>query len=1763
MSFNLFGPASVDDIRVGYISTDRGFVDGVTVCEANDYAKRNPGARFIFRTRDKIRYLGINDVNRLTPDMMLPSSSVGADGCPGIQLQTNCGPTKLYFYGGGGVGASGNPIIGKDGALLAVDLVTGGFGYQYPPVTEVRDNCGIGAGAVVRSVLGEVSETVEYYDQEDDFEEYQICPPTEAGYGRQYAPDGTDIGEWDPTLYANLSSDPIRREIRAYQEFLASLRGGTRVSVNDNRIYRWWNTRDEKPLSVTYSNKTTRVKHNVRHPGWGGEYESGSLYKDVTFKVFTQFGRRENPLVFNFVAEDNSHKFSIRADSFPNNTRGQNVTIKLKPNIYYNITASGQYKGKGTEVGLIDNIGRRAEEENTKNTNKTLTGKSIFADFLESPNDNDDLQVECTLGQFSATRIGSGNRKGSGASGGRTTYNLKYQLRDNSAYTPAKIEESFMNNNAISPIPPSNVPGSDFAGIPFTIEWEKEFPHDGDYIFNGMADNIASIYVDNELLFKTTEFRSGQPPTKASKKITKGVHRIRADLQNVPIMEPALFQPQLQKEEQKPGSLFIKEGGNYYMLAGGNDLVEIDLLFNWSGTGRPGVTAITGVTIESESGPISFERTKSGAVYTNNGEVRRTGVFKNGKRYLVTFKDIPNGAPAPVIVDTCPSPDCKQAGIVFQDTNDSNPDYDASFQAYNARQLSPPRNIPTSTPPTEVAKVFNTIDYINKSNRKLWRTNVYGRGGFINEYGVCPFDTSIQLKDNPYAGTHRIIWDNIEFPVDGNYSIEVEVDDNVVLTFQGPQEDVVINKRGFSSPSNGTGKTTETRFFKKGRYKLVADLQQIPGGRFGFKDSIKGINPMALAVNVTTAVVRTEIISQKSWNENPTGVALVIDAPLPPIPQEPVVLQEGRCPRNPIWTTRFPGATQKWYPVNYSSPKKVTELISIPPQKNDDDTELVEFTIYGQGAFRDLAFVFTSVTGNHTFTLNGVDRNKKTRKESIRIRKNTNYVVFAKENSSKYVSVEQGLIKGGTKAKEQGIGESKKIFADYLTSGNDNDDIQVSTSLGVFKSSNRRKASGSNRNTYDLTYKLEGAPGAAQETTTRTKTYDVPGWSKFMNRYAISPVAPLVQPGSDGGGVVYRNQWNLDIPYSGFYALRGTVDNGGRILVDGREIVRGGGVSFGEGGTRGLYGFSEENPKSTKVFLTAGKHTIEVEIENQTTETFVQVDKTIFTTSDWVSSAQPIQSQEQPAGGNFFKKGNDYYLRVGGNDLVGLKFELAYNDSPFIAGTAITRVSIPSNNGRVVLNRESFGTFFKEKGSVSAKGIFKANQEYGPIVFEGRARGSIDPRVANTGDPQKNPGTFNQRINFYDSDGSDVNASLTLIPPPEQLSGARVVQQPTQQPTTKNGVTYSGPILATYRSGALGPFLTPAFTSDEDYRANNLDKLWTLKWQNVNFPEDGQYTMRAEADDYVIVRIDGERIGQARVFEGVRTFNFNTTRGNKTIEMEIYNIPGNSNSTFESNPIVFNVVITKKVEVSSGVSKAWTQNPVGISAILIPPPCPKPIRGKGVIKEVIVDDPGNGNPSAPPSSPPGTPTVPVGLRLQRVEITNPGINYNCGVDTIRIIPDNGAVLDYNCNSFGSINEVIVREGGFGFVTWPDIVIETETGINFEAKPVFEIVRDPLIDPVSGLLTPPEKLIQVTDLVGLKQTGYVFGRAYYGAVFYKDGIRYAGYYETAGELVQVYDTLQESIDAQVTTPPSAILRQGTDTNSNNSRLNIPGTPENLI
>ena len=98
--------------------------------------------------------MNVNEVNTLSPedsfDTQKPGMGIPEQKCGGVQMGVPPSPPVAEFMGGGGVGVKGNPVIGKDGGVLAVDLVSGGFGYQYPPKVQVKDNCNLGAGAVVR-----------------------------------------------------------------------------------------------------------------------------------------------------------------------------------------------------------------------------------------------------------------------------------------------------------------------------------------------------------------------------------------------------------------------------------------------------------------------------------------------------------------------------------------------------------------------------------------------------------------------------------------------------------------------------------------------------------------------------------------------------------------------------------------------------------------------------------------------------------------------------------------------------------------------------------------------------------------------------------------------------------------------------------------------------------------------------------------------------------------------------------------------------------------------------------------------------------------------------------------------------------------------------------------------------------------------------------------------------------------------------------------------------------------------------------------------------------------------------------------------------------------------------------------------------------------------------------------------------------------------------------------------------------------------------
>ena len=2003
MSFNLFGPATICDIKVGYISTNRGYVDGVSRYEANQYAQLNPGTQFIFKNRDKIRYLNINEVNRLSADDLLPNT-IPTSGCDDSSKNTfgldiynadgsfkedakgTPGVPRIYINGGGGVGAVANPVIGEDGSFLAVDLVDGGYGYRYPPQVSIVDLDAVGSGAVAIASLCPPDKvgTLQTFEREEDFEEYDFsnCAPPITNFGRRSGADGEDLGEWDPSLYASLRVDPIRREIIAYQTFLESIRNG------------WWDTRKAKPIEIIGQNKKSIVKYDVQHWAWGGSRTVKNIprkkekFKQVEFKVYTQGGNQvDRNLMFTFVEKNGGHKFKIKAASFPDN-KVVKIKIDVKPNTIYTVNASGRYKGRGVEQGLINSFGRKPKERN-----KFTDGNKIFADFVKSGNDNDDLQIEVTQGKFKTD-----NRR---KIDGHSTFDLTYQLEDSGQFKPdtkvvKKIDDSFMNSYAISPVPPSNVPGSDFAGIQYSIVYAENFPYDGEYVFKAMADNVGEVYIDNESIFQFRKFKGG--PDVAKKFVKAGVHKIRCDVFNNPRKErikapqstgkvPVEFRVygQGNKSTKLIKYVFTSEdgrdsfafnpkgtsGGKYSysrtqnVLPGVNYNVQAisrgrtssgknEFNIKFEGLNRAnnpievsgnnsrninntlklrdsnGDDTNSRFTIVSTSPGVSAKFSDDGKklLTKGNGEVRirlkwddkpsSAGVAVKSIKILgVTWKQTGEKGEETKTIKLDKITDnisleqgtlkrgsftkrgkgiesSGKSNVIFADLTSSTNDNDdmqircgsGEFTPSNKRRVfgdkgrstydlkfrvegvAPEKETGRSTQSTgdKPEVVFNTLDYINKADRKLWKINPdAGRDSdFLNRFGVLPFNPAavereevpVPVKSPPQPKPKASIikrGDELFLKVTGGGRVKVDfrlkVDDNLVTSGVFAREIVI------KTDDNDLKLKRDLRVvrYRKGTGLSGKEKETITGsgtftGGKTYRIKVLGGSPTSGFKSIDKTTVGFDDDIKNGYDEN--GLLKITNVK---------ILQE--------------------LDARYETKQnQVIKVVKKYPQKPNASTdsyagvhvirwEHVDFPVDGN-------YTITSMVDDNAtiFIGNREGRGKKAIGNGLRsVEKGGDEVIIEKQGFAQGASTgKSNDVRFFKKGKYRIRVELEQIPGKPLAKGNPMAiAIQIKTPRPEVQEVTTTRSW--NQNPMGIALKIDPplppipqepipkAPGRCPNNpiwSTRfpggEKTWwpvthrfsdGSKSWSKFMNRFAVSPIPPLATKGTAQGGIIFSNSWDLDAPYDGTYGMKGTVDNGGRILVDGKVILQGG--YFPEanfiGSNKTLENFRSEFPQTVKFPLTKGKHTITVEVENRAQTKQKRIQKTIFNTADWaVEQRIPVTQNNDydvvyidlhPRNKKLNVSGDRKTVRMldgGGNDtnatlriLSGdatfsangrkisgkgiIKVRLEWNDDPNNKGIAVSGVTI---NGvkltRSGVSRTGTKTFpiqvaapgTKNRGpraQIVPGGVSNKEIEFTDADFQNDtdARFSIEstsPGVSAKFSPDgkelivKGNGNVTLRLGWSESPSSNGQAvgelkvagetfRQTKDRKSEQIKtikvGSNTVNQLSKRGddtknidlgakpvsgrglsggTTKRGVKYSGPELASYRKGKLGPFLTPRFESDRDYLANFIGTKWIMKWEDVNFPFTGRYRIRCEADDNLRVKIDNEYVSAVEVEEGVREFFFTANEGKRKVVMELSN--ADIQQPFRINPTVFNAIIDIDANITVPRERSWRKNPVGISAILIPPPCPLETKGIGKVCEIIPLEPGNGY-----KTPPG-PGYPVVLEIIRLIPTTGGSNYGPD-DKICIIKEDGSKIcfDPNLTEFGSNLPVdtppIITTG------YPNIFQSSSTGVNSRFRPVIRVRRDPLdVD--------PDEILQVTDLVGLKRTGYVDGREYFGAVFYKDGVRFAGYYETPGQLIQVYDTLQESIDGEVTTRPSAILRQGTDITSNDPRLNIPGTPDNL-
>ena len=130
---------------------------------------------------------------------------------------SSCGGPTVSFFGGNGIGGAGKAIMGgivnnteglgdvvssvaRTGSIIGVEITDPGSGYTYaPPIVSFEDSCGLGYGAVGRTIVdfntGKITGVYivsegENYPVEGD-EDYTVTDTTILSPGIGYSPDDT------------------------------------------------------------------------------------------------------------------------------------------------------------------------------------------------------------------------------------------------------------------------------------------------------------------------------------------------------------------------------------------------------------------------------------------------------------------------------------------------------------------------------------------------------------------------------------------------------------------------------------------------------------------------------------------------------------------------------------------------------------------------------------------------------------------------------------------------------------------------------------------------------------------------------------------------------------------------------------------------------------------------------------------------------------------------------------------------------------------------------------------------------------------------------------------------------------------------------------------------------------------------------------------------------------------------------------------------------------------------------------------------------------------------------------------------------------------------------------------------------------------------------------------------------------------------------------------------------------------------------------
>ena len=196
----------IDPIRVSFYDKDGTRVNDVTRSEANCIAKTNSQQKFFYQDGNGYqRELLIENVNILSIIDALPD----APACPtNPQL---CGPPRVQFFGGIGMGAMANAVISPNSkAIIGFDIINPGFNYLTPPFANLVDECGNGSGGTLRVQTRPYSGS----DSQKGGLEIKNIVITAPGDGYLPAPDGSLGG--NGRIWKDVNEGYVEREDGSY-----------------------------------------------------------------------------------------------------------------------------------------------------------------------------------------------------------------------------------------------------------------------------------------------------------------------------------------------------------------------------------------------------------------------------------------------------------------------------------------------------------------------------------------------------------------------------------------------------------------------------------------------------------------------------------------------------------------------------------------------------------------------------------------------------------------------------------------------------------------------------------------------------------------------------------------------------------------------------------------------------------------------------------------------------------------------------------------------------------------------------------------------------------------------------------------------------------------------------------------------------------------------------------------------------------------------------------------------------------------------------------------------------------------------------------------------------------------------------------------------------------------------------------------------------------------------------------------------------------